>query len=566
MTLLKRYNLLLLIFLLVSTSVFLSNFNFPTVEKRVYEYYTQSLVEDGDFNIVNQIPEIERWNLTSKYYYPDMHHHGISIFWYPFFYLYNQLELQGHNNLFTIAISQLMADAFFIVILMLVSLSLMKQLKIPEKYTYLHLLALFFAFPVFWFVAFAPSNADITGAAIWSVILLYYIEKFKNDIKMHHFFLFGFSTGVLFLVRPQGLMGTLVLLHYLFDHDHKLIKKIRNILLAAVAFILMSQYQFIFDYIKFGDFQWGYTGIVNLKYYTLWENLFAPSGFFFTVPAFLVVLLMQVWLMIKKRLDRSHLCLNSVLVSIPLVMTALESFNYIHMETFGGRHWVTFIPSFLYIMLTFFKYESNPLVNRIGIIAIVVSTVHSLLVGLTQILNYDVFLKSYNYFPVISYSLKYIFTDLISFSNIALKLPILLLTAFLLFLTHYVSVKRITYMLSTTVVVYIMAISAFTYHEWNLDSETNRNKMSYQYSESLISTGNQGYFVFENLGTLFKARDYYQQIDSKRYNDVNELLLKQIKEAKTQFVPNSLGLYQLFDDIQQLEKFIDKLRQDPIVK
>jgi len=76
----------LTLFLFLSSRSF-----FNHVEYGVYPSYTESIIEDGDFNIADEMYFHEQKKaITSSYYYPNFHSHSSSIMWAPF-YLYGKL-------------------------------------------------------------------------------------------------------------------------------------------------------------------------------------------------------------------------------------------------------------------------------------------------------------------------------------------------------------------------------------------------------------------------------------------------------------------------------------------
>ena len=86
----KQYVYLLLIIVLGLYVFMRSDPLKISVEKNIYDYYSESIIKDHDLNVINQVPEIERWQITTSGNYPDRHSNGVISFWSPFF-LYENL-------------------------------------------------------------------------------------------------------------------------------------------------------------------------------------------------------------------------------------------------------------------------------------------------------------------------------------------------------------------------------------------------------------------------------------------------------------------------------------------
>ena len=274
----RKYAKIVFFTILVFTVFLKVDPNFVSVEKRIYTHYTASLIEDFDFNVVNQIPEKEAWLLTPTFNYPDMHSNGVSLLWAPFFLISKWITHPNSNpeKLRIFLLAQAIANVFF----GLLSLCLMGVLL--RKYysasiVRATLILFLFCTPFLWYLLIQPENADITALFLSTCLLTLYSQRTKF-VPSYFSFLFGLSLFLCVAVKGDLIFWIPLFAHFLYERRNLATKKL---LLSVFAFVGGSSINLFLigtnEKIRYGYENYGYLDTITPQIYLLWENLFGPS-------------------------------------------------------------------------------------------------------------------------------------------------------------------------------------------------------------------------------------------------------------------------------------------------
>lgn len=508
------------IFIFVIFGFVLTNIFDPEVTKidhGVYSEYTQSIVQDGDLNIVNQATKNRQWLVTKTYNHPDFHDHGIIVFWAPFYWVAHILsKISPVDNFFMRQFYdglQVLLNYLFGILVILLSYRICKKNVLNKKI----LLGFIFSTPFFWYWIMHPSQADITSA-ICPVLFFYFV----NDRREKRFFLVElWSLFCLFTIVKIN-FGFYILWPvyetYKSDKDSffiKLGKVSLGLVLCLVPF-------FINEYLKYGFLHYGYFSIVNKTYYLLFETLFGPSGYFTVSPFYIVVLVLFCYYIFRNRKNTDVLVF--IFISSPIIRTLIEANTYGGNSDFGARHYIIdFFPilySFSFLIKLFTKRQK-----------FLLYAVMTLCLFWTQIIMWSFVKKISNEF--ISWGLSYRLD--IKLEDILRKLEVttyrvtqlfqaeflneflVLLVIILLFiLAVFVFSKKRSALFSYLICSYIF----FTFlNISNNKSNVEIYKSSGFFSDTVVGSGKHIYAYDDNMGNILMMKEFGKNRNQESLND-----------------------------------------------
>ncbi|MDD5130451.1 MAG: hypothetical protein PHS66_05325 [Candidatus Omnitrophica bacterium] len=275
--------------------------NFPGPDEPIYLSYTASMVEDGDFNVVNHADYRYPFNLASgklgvskTYNLPDFHAHGGVVLWAPFYayakIIYYLADKFGLTGLTVYTADRLARCAMSFSTILFGFLTLLFTYKLSRIFfsryiSIFSVLAVFFGTPFFYFTIQETGNANVI-ASLFSVISIWMCVYVINK-KSPYWFLYGLFFSVCLVVKVDIWFQLFFLL--MFFASLVVLKKARW--LNGVSFLLgllpVAALKIINDYIKYGTFHIGELGSLNFHDNYLIELLFSSyRGFFYTSPIF----------------------------------------------------------------------------------------------------------------------------------------------------------------------------------------------------------------------------------------------------------------------------------------
>lgn len=335
-----KFKSVLLIFILSLFSIFLIagiQMNNP-YDEGVYYDYTKSIVDDGDFNIINQVrtPE-QKWIVSPTYNHPDFHHELPAVLYAPIYSAHKYLNLSAttYNTKIDYA---LIAFLLFAGMLLLYN-DFRKKYPMTKENEIYTLLLFFFGSYVSWNLLFEPSDIDLLVALMSGAISLSFISIFNESasVKKAIGFAFLLGTGIciktdLFFYAP---LGGLVFLLWIKE------KKYKESLILMLVFLFSIIPLLINRYLKLGTiFQDAYSGMITPYSFSNFTKLIGPSGLLTDSPFFLIAVI-GFFLLLKK--EKINILRNPFfyLFLIFLIKVATNEFIIIkYLPTLGDRHYV----------------------------------------------------------------------------------------------------------------------------------------------------------------------------------------------------------------------------------
>ena len=297
----NRKNIKLISFTLFFIYLFvIANTYFRGPDEPIYLNYTVSVVEDGDLNIINQLYSSGgNFKVSKSFNFPDLHNHGGIILWIPFYsygkfiyYLmeeFNVLSLVNLSESRVIEFAMSLSTIIFGVLTILFTFFLCRRF-FNFRVSMFSILAIFFGTPVFYYTLFEVGNANLI-AALFSVISVLFF-MFVIDKNKGYWFLYGLFFSICSVIKVdlwfQIFFISFVCLIYIFYKNLRW----RNVLYLFLGFLPIFSLRMVNDYLKYGSLYIGELGIMNLKEFYLFEQLFSSNqGFFYVSPIFYICFL-----------------------------------------------------------------------------------------------------------------------------------------------------------------------------------------------------------------------------------------------------------------------------------
>ncbi|MEK6627166.1 MAG: hypothetical protein AABY53_00940 [Bdellovibrionota bacterium] len=510
-----------------------------SVEKRIYSHYATSVVEDLDFNVVNQIPIKEAWLLTPTLNYPDMHSNGVSVLWAPFFYVAKAASSAVIERPKLYRLAQSLAGVFW-ALLSLPVLWLILRSFYSEKISWATLGITLICTPFFWFTLFQPENADTSALFLSSCLVYMYIRRNEQSAMQFSFF-WGMALFFSFAVKIDTIFIGILFLHFLLEKARVGFRPLLSSLFTfAVGALPVFFCVLINESLKYGYTNYGYLDTVTSEIYVLIENMFGPTGYFKTHPYYLLIILGFLALAWKKQVKSEFW----FFLAIPLTELALESFNYNYNEAYGPRHWLNDTPFFA--LLTGFVLNALP-VKKLhrdffvfclfsAFVSLYAATVYKLRFDLYYSGNWiqglrDISLSQYSFWtelPWLSLKINFLY-ELLLLAGLC--------TLFCFLLLKYKKLPIFLYFFVFASLAYA-TLSGLNYQN-NALSATQIPSVT---AQAVIGKGLHIQSFFENAGCLQRAEFYYNLMgDKTRAADRRRILEDYVKKAALEIISDPVG-------------------------
>jgi hypothetical protein len=506
-----------------------------SVDKRVYTHYTVSLIEDFDFNLINQVPAKEAWLLTPSQNYPDIHSNGVAVLWAPFLWFGKWL---GDRAEFTPEISYRTAQSLANVLWGLLALPLMWRVlrrRFFENVSLSALGLLLFCSPYFFYLVDQPENADMTSLFLIAAILNLYFDR---DFYDERFFAFVFGLSFFFsaAIKFEAICDGLLFALYLIEIRHRGFRKVLSSVFffaagAALVFIPIL----INDSIKDGRLAYTHLSTFSPHTFLLWEFLFAPSGYLVTSPFFALLLVcfacLIVKALVKRRAGRAEFEYVFFL-AIPIFKVVLASFDYNQNETYGARPWINSLPYFALAL----GYVLNEIKRPWSRIAFYLSCFACWLMALAAAVVYRHDFDSYfftgkNWLGIIAEKRPELAAEFLSPRWLEAKLvffPLLSLMLLLLAMgVGYCLRARDTRWIARSFVIGSVFYLIATIGNIAFNSESAKKTPPHRIAQAVIGDGPEVLSIFENVGCLERAIRYYRERNQPEVSHSRQLLLNQ---------------------------------------
>lgn len=293
-----------LLFFIYFFLIFETNFHGP--DEPIYYAYTESVIEDGDLNVVNNIPSNHRYyfpsgviEVSKTYNLPDFHNHGGVILWAPVYayakfmnFLAGRLNITGligysPKRLIECLMSfSTIVFGFFVLLLTY----MLCRIFFSNKISIFSTVVICFGTPFFYFLLFEVGNAQIL-ASLFSILSIWAVSCIIG-MKRLHWFVYGLFFGICIVVKVDiwfQIFFIILLFIVLLILKQTTWKNGGFFLLGIIPAYTLKM---INDYIKYGTFHMGEFGILNLKGSYFWEMLFSSyRGHFYTSPILYICLM-----------------------------------------------------------------------------------------------------------------------------------------------------------------------------------------------------------------------------------------------------------------------------------
>ncbi|MBT3585370.1 MAG: hypothetical protein HN509_10730 [Halobacteriovoraceae bacterium] len=376
------------------------------IENSVFGQYVESMLEDGDFNISNQVSSKRRWVVTKTYNHPDVHDNGLAVFWLPFFGYTKVLKSfslptsLGQARGYTLA--QVIANLFY-GLLTLILLSKIMQTFLQKKDSTKTLFFLSLGTPFIWYLIFHPFSSDITLSTLGALWFLFLIINIKNGSPLR-WFLFGLLSATFFAAKISAVFFLTGLGSLLFLKRKSSLKELikKALLPFGLGFTIILTALLINEWIKYGFVSYGYFALLNYDYYLLGETLWGPSGYLYVSPILILPIFGLLLNCYRFKLGDEQKIMVFLGLSF-VVKTLLESLTFNGNNELGARHLIVDHTVICLLSLSFYNY----LVEKFDKMGNLIGNIFSLF-AITWMLIISLFYLSSNQKEHYSWGMSYL--------------------------------------------------------------------------------------------------------------------------------------------------------------
>jgi len=552
----------------------------PAMDNRVYAAYTESITTDFDLNIANNVSKDLSWLVSKTYNNPDMHDHGLTTLWSPFFIytkFLSHFNVGPVRDVVTNNIIQAIITLFFSLLGIIFSKKLLDTFKTKSNpYVPISIFALTTSFA--WYSTIHHQNSDLTVFFFASLFL--WACKYLFDVKENKYnFFLGLLWGVGLSIKISMLFYFPCIV-YFFCESYGYIPK-KKWLTPVLSFLLGLAATFSLFYtnivLKFGFFVFGggYKETLQLDYSLFWEALIGPNGYFHLAPITLLCFLVWGYVLLKtirKPLEATKLERFIFLAMTgPILKMFLECFGFFESSEFGVRHYLLDLPLFSAVILYTIekaKASSITIIKKYYYIPIAMLLLWSFTLylwfwevhervphqwGAYYINETAFFLKSLSfYFMKIGETFKY---SLETLSDFFVYLPLTLILTFSLIHFHQSKItKKFVLILSSFIIFSYTIITALNY-SYN-ESNVAKMKTNGDFTNIVVANGIDLYLYDEILSSIGKGLRYNKVRKKKdKFKLLKSSLVNYLDTIETQIVHDPIGFTQGIKKLQLRKSF-----------
>ena len=306
MFIIRTFFLSLLLYLsLVLVLSFTSFYQTPPLEKNFYSLFAQSMVTDGDLNIINQVPEAERWLVTKTYHHPTHLDKGIVAVLMPVFLLIKASKLDlKHANYDSYDLAFILLNLFAFWASLFIANYILKRNGFNRRKSLLWLSLFVFSTPLIYYTLFSPINSELIvmllGFIFWIATLQFNETK---DRPLIYYVLWG-AFAATCLAFKTSMIFIMPVLYYLLIKNSEAISstflKFKFNSAIILGFIGIFTFILINNYLQLGFIANLYSYLTTTSFFSLKETLFYPNGYFVTSPFYLLLFLIPFFSIFKK--------------------------------------------------------------------------------------------------------------------------------------------------------------------------------------------------------------------------------------------------------------------------
>lgn len=319
--------------------------HFQHIDFGIYLLYTKSLVNDFDFNLINQLISsnnhyLNRFVITPEVFDANYHPFGSAIFYAPFYYLGAIGESFWGSNLTERTMG--LGTVFY----SLITFSILYKaftINVCQRKVIWALLITFFATPWFFYTAIEPGNANVLAMFLSSLFFTHLQKDNKN------YFYLGCVISIMFLSKIETVFYVIPIIGVLIQKP-----LIKTKLLIPITGILALMLFVWGRSLRYGELFLGYGGI-ETAYFVLDDILFAPvHGYLFASPIYVLVVFLVLinWNVLQ---DRYLFYFLGILI----LKIFLEAFTINSGVNMGARSHLIDIPLFACAMVKVLSLKSR---------------------------------------------------------------------------------------------------------------------------------------------------------------------------------------------------------------
>ena len=306
-----------------------------------------SLKEDGDLNIINQLPESKNWFFSHTFNYPGIQNLNAGSAWLPLFAI---AKIQtGWPNL-AIHVCQLDENYFGFAIGIFLMLGLffhlgkqtLQDLEFNSN-TKLVLALVFFGTPMVWQTFFEPIGTAVVSMIVFFLGIHFLIRVNREQASRFELFLLGFIFSYLFAINPAWIVYTFAPMLIVLTTTSEKLKKIASLLLFILGWVLCAVLTLINRKLKTGQwdfhFRFWTMSLKQIHFPRQFFNFFiGPGGSFYNSPLIFVafVVLLKVIVDVIERRQKLNQNEKIILaIAVPFVLSNfLSPYLFLDLGTF----------------------------------------------------------------------------------------------------------------------------------------------------------------------------------------------------------------------------------------
>lgn len=300
---LRFYFLLTLILAtFISLSLVLSGGDF--YEGGVYLYYTKSILQDLDLNIINQVPKAMGWLVTKSYFHPDFHTEvqtPLMAFLHIFEEIADNLFFRSERFGRTLEFSSMALSVLSLWIGMHIVKKIANLLEI--KFSAVDFFLFYFGSVIFYFSIHTSTVVEISAFPLFSYAFYQFFKIKKGTIDSA--VPFALCLGLLAIMKSIYLPFSIYMAAAAIFHFYKK-KNYKEAFYFIGAIALILACNSVNHYLKFGQLFEPRSAIIILFDYSLSHallkikhGLFEGQGLFFNNPTYPLAML-GAWLLTKE--------------------------------------------------------------------------------------------------------------------------------------------------------------------------------------------------------------------------------------------------------------------------
>jgi len=375
-----------IIFFIVFLSFLKAPFLFDQVESGIYFAYTESFVEDGDLNIVDQQVGLndygpvdydrykngEKGIVSPTYNSPTVWSHGGVILWTPFYLCGLLLDkiAPPQNNISFTQVSLVLANIFYVVLGLVLTTVLLRLLNKKNKNILPVIIISFLGTPLFFYTLVESGNGNVVGLFFVPLILILALKIFvSKKIESIECLGLGVLCGVAWVVKVDMVFYSFVLgvllIRFYFNRERVFLK---GFLVSIIGWSLPVILQAINDTIKYGFVTYGYLDISQGDYSVLFDTLFsAYRGHIYVSPLYGIIVLLSFFLFWNYKSTKNKTTL--LVAMLPLIFLVKQYFatqTFVHGSgNFGARMYCVEVP--VVIILLYYYFQQKKILSIQGL-------------------------------------------------------------------------------------------------------------------------------------------------------------------------------------------------------